>query len=140
MPDHRNQYHLFYSNCTKGNFTMSARIQSTKGHDLYAFNTALKRNLKNAIYANGSNIKEVAEYLGVNQAVFTSMLLEEKRTYVLCIDFAYLICKFLGITLADVIPMTEESRSLVMHKTIDSERVKELQHKLDLIRSVIDSK
>lgn len=119
---------------------MPARIQSTKGHDLYQFNTALKRNLKNAIYANGSNIKEVAEYLGVNQAVFTSMLLEEKRTYVICIDFAYLICKFLGITLADVIPMTEESRSLVMHKTIDSEHVKELQHKLDLIRSVIDSK
>lgn len=29
---------------------MPARIQSTKGHDLYAFNTALKRNLKNAIY------------------------------------------------------------------------------------------
>lgn len=43
---------------------MSARIQSTKGHDLYAFNTALKRNLKNAIYTNGSTIKEVAEYLG----------------------------------------------------------------------------
>lgn len=119
---------------------MPARIQSTKGHDLYAFNTALKRNLKNAIYANGSNIKEVAEYLGVNQAVFTTMLLEEKRTYVLCIDFAYLICKFLGITLADVIPVTEESKSLVLHKTIDGERVKELQHKLDLIRSVIDSK
>lgn len=41
---------------------MPARIQSTKGRDLYAFNTALKRNLKNAIYTNGSTIKEVAEY------------------------------------------------------------------------------
>ena len=119
---------------------MPARIQSTKGHDLYQFNTALKRNIKDAIYTNGSNIKEVAEYLGVNHAVLTTMLLENKRTYVLCIDFAYLICKFLGITLADVIPMTEESKSLVLHKTIDSERVKDLQHKLGLIRSVIGSK
>lgn len=116
---------------------MPARIQSTKGHDLYAFNTALKHNLKNAIYTNGFAIKEVAEYLGVNQAVFTSMLLEDRRTYVLCIDFAYLICKFLGITLADVIPVSEESKDVVFHKTIDAERVKELELKLEMIRSVV---
>lgn len=116
---------------------MLARIQSTKGHDLYAFNTALKRNLKNAIYTNGSTIKEVAEYLGVNKAVFTSMLLEDRRTYVLCIDFAYLICKFLGITLADVIPISDETKDIVFHKTIDGERVKELELKLEMIRSVV---
>ena len=81
---------------------MPARIQSEKGLDLYAFNTALKRNLKNAIYNSKSNIKETAEYLGIKYAVLSQMLNEERRTYVLCIDFAYLICKHLGITLADV--------------------------------------
>lgn len=140
MPDHRNQYHLFYSNFVKEILTMSTRIQSEKGHDLYAFNTALKRNLKNAIYNSKSNLRETADFLGVKYAVLSQMLNEDRRTYVLCIDFAYLICKHLGITLADVIPLTEESKSLVLHKTIDGERVKELQHKLDLIRSVIDSK
>ena len=119
---------------------MSTRIQSEKGHDLYAFNTALKRNLKNAIYNSKSNLRETADFLGVKYAALSQMLNEDRRTYVLCIDFAYLICKHLGITLADVIPMAEESKSLVLHKTIDGERVKELQHKLDLIRSVIDSK
>nr|DAS66547.1 MAG TPA: antitoxin [Bacteriophage sp.] len=139
MPNHRNQYHLYLSILTfiKGNFIMPARIQSTKGHDLYKFNVALKQNLKNAIYVKGSSIREVAEHLGINQVVLSSVLSENRRTYVLCIDFAYLICKFLGITLADVIPMSEESRSLVMHKTVDGERVKELEHKLDLIRSVL---
>lgn len=139
MPNHRNQYHLYHSILTfiKGNFIMLARIQSTKGHDLYKFNVALKQNLKNAIYVKGSSIREVAEHLGINQVVLSSVLSENRRTYVLCIDFAYLICKFLGITLADVIPMSEESRSLVMHKTVDGERVKELEHKLDLIRSVL---
>ena len=140
MPDHCNQYHLFYSNFVKEISIMSTRIQSEKGHDLYAFNTALKRNLKNAIYNSKSNLRETADFLGVKYAVLSQMLNEERRTYVLCIDFAYLICKHLGITLADVIPMAEESKSLVLHKTIDGERVKELQHKLDLIRSVIDSK
>ena len=142
MPDHRNQYHLYLSILTfiKGNFIMPARIQSTKGHDLYKFNVQLKQNLKNAIYVKGSSIREVSEHLGINQVVLSSVLSENRRTYVLCIDFAYLICKFLGITLADVIPMSEESRSLVMHKTVDSERVKELEHKLDLIRSVLDTK
>ena len=142
MPDHRNQYHLFFFILTfiKGNFIMPARIQSTKGHDLYKFNVALKQNLKNAIYVRGSNISEVAEYLGINQVVLSSMLSENRRTYVLGIDFAYLICKFLGITLADVVPMSEESRSIVMHKTVDGERVKELEHKLDLIRSVLGTK
>lgn len=100
---------------------MPARIQSEKGYDLYAFNTELKRNLKNAIYNSKSNIKETAEYLGIKHAVLSQMLNEERRTYVLCIDFAYLICKHLGITLADVIPMTGESKSLVMHKTVSSE-------------------
>ena len=108
---------------------MSACIQSEKGHDLYAFNTALKRNLKNAIYNSKSNLRETADYLGVKYAVLSQMLNEDRRTYVLCIDFAYLICKHLGITLADVIPIAEESKSLVLHKTIDGERVKELQHK-----------
>lgn len=109
---------------------MPARIQSEKGLDLYAFNTALKRNLKNAIYNSKSNIKETAEYLGIKYAVLSQMLNEERRTYVLCIDFAYLICKHLEITLADVIPMTEESKSLVMHKTVSSEEVIRLRKKL----------
>ena len=48
---------------------MPARIQSKKGHDLYAYNTELKRNLKNAIYNCKSNIKETAEYLGIKYEV-----------------------------------------------------------------------
>ena len=118
---------------------MPARIQSEKGYDLYAFNTGLKRNLKNAIYNSKSNIKETAEYLGIKHAVLSQMLNEERRTYVLCIDFAYLICRHLGITLADVIPMTGESKSLVMHKTVSSEEVTRLRKKLELIKLVIDT-
>lgn len=118
---------------------MPARIQSKKGHDLYAYNTELKRNLKNAIYNCKSNIKETAEYLGIKHEVLSQMLNEGRRTYVLCIDFAYLICKHLGITLADVIPMTGESKSLVMHKTVSSEEVIRLRKKLELIQLVIDT-
>ena len=118
---------------------MPARIQSKKGHDLYAYNTELKRNLKNAIYNCKSNIKETAEYLGIKYEVLSQMLNEGRRTYVLCIDYAYLICKHLGITLTDVIPMTGESKSLVMHKTVSSEEVIRLRKKLELIQLVIDT-
>lgn len=118
---------------------MPARIQSKKGHDLYAYNTELKRNLKNAIYNCKSNIKETAEYLGIKYEALSQMLNEGRRTYVLCIDYAYLICKHLGITLADVIPMIGESKSLVMHKTVSSEEVIRLRKKLELIQLVIDT-